>query len=192
MLMNVKRLSVDVYVKLDALREEDGGKKSGKAFIDRIKKHTNDEDNFFLDDEVQEMLENKQSFEDVEMNEEGEILMDRAKQYEADIEKGYFLQRIYVQKISKKIYFTADNVKSMLEEFRERIAKKREIIEKTKNKCKELSLWDTMVICDRCKMDVAPLKTFDFYSKELHHAKCVFGTLRRVEVDEALENEDYA
>jgi hypothetical protein len=59
MLLNVKRLSVDIYVKLDALREEDDGKKSGKAFIDRIKKHANEEDNFFLDDDVQEMLENK-------------------------------------------------------------------------------------------------------------------------------------
>jgi hypothetical protein len=126
------------------------------------------------------------------MNDEGEILLDRAKQYEADIEKGYFLQRIYVQKISKKIYFTADNVKSMLEEFRGRIEKKRGIIERMKTKCKEQSLVDTMVICDRCKMDVAPLKTFDYISKELHHAKCVFGTLRRVEVDEALESEEYA
>lgn len=41
-------------------------------------------------------MEDKKSFEDVEMNEDGEILMDRAKQYEADCEKGYFLQRIYV------------------------------------------------------------------------------------------------
>ena len=95
MLLTVKRLSVDIYVKLDALREEDDGKTKGKAFIDRIKKQQ-EEDNFFLDDDAQELLENKQSFEDVEMNDEGDILMDRAKQYEADCEKGYFLQRIYV------------------------------------------------------------------------------------------------
>lgn len=79
----------------------------------------------------------------------------------------------------------------MLEEFRGRITKKREIIDCNKKKCKELSLRDTMVICDRCKLDVAALKTFEFVSKELHFAKCVFGTLRRVEVEEALENPDY-
>lgn len=192
MLLNIKRLSVDVYVKLDALREEDDSNKTGKAFIDRIKKHAQDEDNFFLDDEVHELLENKQSFENVEMNEEGDILMDRAKQYEADCEKGYFLQRIYVQKINKKIYFTADNVKDMLDEFRGRIVKKREIISQMKQKVKELMMRDTMLICDRCKQDIAPLKTLDFVSPDLHHAKCVFGTLRKVEVEEALEHPDYA
>lgn len=192
MLLSIKRLSVDVYVKLDALREEDDGRKTGKAFIDRIKKHAHDEDNFFLDDEVQEMLENKQSFEDVEMNDEGDILMDRAKQYEQDCEKGYFLQRIYVQKINKKIYFTADNVREMLDEFRTRIVKKREIIGQMKQKIKELSLRDTTLLCDRCKQDIAPLKTLDFVSPDLHHAKCVFGTLRRVEVEEALEDPAYA
>ena len=91
MLLSIKRLSVDIFVKLEALREEDDGEKSAKAFIERIKKHANEEDNFFLDDEVQGLLEDKKSFEDVEMNDEGEILMDRAKQYEADCEKGYFL-----------------------------------------------------------------------------------------------------
>ena len=48
-----------------------------------------------------------------------------------------------------------------------------------------------MLICDRCKQDIAPLKTLDFVSPDLHHAKCVFGTFRRVEIKEALENEDY-
>lgn len=190
MLLTVKRLSVDIYVKLDALREEDDGKKSGKAFIERMRKQQ-EEDNFFLDDDVHNLLENKQSFEDVDMTEEGDILMDRAKQYEADCEKGYFLQRIYVQKISKKIYFTADHVKDMLEEFRGRITRKREIINKNKLKVKEMSMHDTMVICDRCKQDVAPLKTFDYISPDLHHAKCVFGTLKRVEADDALEKNEY-
>jgi hypothetical protein len=78
MLLSVKRLSVDVYVKLDALREEDDGKKAGKAFIERIKKHA-DENNFFLDDDTQELLEKKDTFEDVDMTEQGDILMDRAK-----------------------------------------------------------------------------------------------------------------
>jgi hypothetical protein len=96
-----------------------------------------------------------------------------------------------VQKISKKIYFTADNVKNMLEEFRDRITKKRDIINKTKLRCKEYALRDIMVICDRCKADVAPLKTFDYISPDLHYAKCVFGTLRKVDADEAISHADY-
>ena len=48
-----------------------------------------------------------------------------------------------------------------------------------------------MIICDRCKQDLAPLKTFDFISADLHHAKCVFGSFRRVEVEDALESTDY-
>ena len=79
----------------------------------------------------------------------------------------------------------------MLDEFRGRITRKRDIIGKNKLKVREMSMRDTMVICDRCKQDVAPLKTFDYISPDLHHAKCVFGTLRRVEADDALENPDY-
>jgi len=82
-------------------------------------------------------------------------------------------------------------VKDMVEEFRGRITKKRELIEKTKTKCKEFALRDTMIICDRCKQDLAPLKTFDFISADLHHAKCVFGSFRRVEVEDALQSTDY-
>jgi hypothetical protein len=44
------------------------------------------------------------------------------------------------------------------------------------------------MICDKCLADIAPLKTILFESEELHFAKCVFGTLRRVEVEEALNN----
>jgi hypothetical protein len=79
----------------------------------------------------------------------------------------------------------------MVEEFRGRITKKRELIEKTKTKCKEFALRDTMIICDRCKQDLAPLKTFDFINADLHHAKCVFGSFRRVEVEDALQSTDY-
>jgi len=125
------------------------------------------------------------------MDDEGEILENRQKRYEEDCEKGYFLQPIYVQKINKKIFFYDDLVQEMLEEFRQRISRKREIIETTKNKCREYALRDTMLICDRCKNDLAPLKTLNFVSDELHHAKCVFGTFRRVEVQEALEKPEY-
>ena len=43
-----------------------------------------------------------------------------------------------------------------------------------------------MVICDRCKQDLAPLKTFNYESHELHYAKCVFGSFRKITIEEAL------
>lgn len=43
-----------------------------------------------------------------------------------------------------------------------------------------------MVICERCKHDLAPLKTFEYESHELHYAKCVFGSFRKVTIEEAL------
>ena len=70
----------------------------------------------------------------------------------------------------------------MLEEFRSRIVKKRKLIEANKLKCKEFALRDTMIICERCRSDLAPLKTFEFHTNELHYAKCVFGAFRRIEV----------
>ena len=42
----------------------------------------------------------------------------------------------------------------MLKEFRERITKKREMIEANKLRCKEFALRDTMIICERCIVDV--------------------------------------
>ena len=73
----------------------------------------------------------------------------------------------------------------------ERIQRKRNMIEKNKQKCKEFALRDTMVICERCKSDLAPLKTFEYESHELHYAKCVFGAFRKVTAEEAM-TEEYA
>lgn len=43
-----------------------------------------------------------------------------------------------------------------------------------------------MIICDRCNQDLAPLKTVDYVSDDLHFAKCVFGTFKRVDIVDAL------
>ena len=45
-----------------------------------------------------------------------------------------------------------------------------------------------MVICERCKSDLAPIKTFVYMSPELHFAKCVFGTLMRVNHEKATQD----
>ena len=74
----------------------------------------------------------------------------------------------------------------MLTEFHSRIIKKRELIEKVKLKCKEVSLRDTMIICERCKQDLSLLKTVEYINRELHFAKCVFGYYNRIEVADAL------
>ena len=53
-----------------------------------------EEENFFFDDN--EDAENNRGFEDVNMNEEGDIMEDLQSRYERDCERGYFLQPIYV------------------------------------------------------------------------------------------------
>ena len=62
-LMSFKRLSVDLYVKLEALREEDDSKDRMK-FLKTLNKQREEEENFFLDSE--EGNQNK-GFEDVNM-----------------------------------------------------------------------------------------------------------------------------
>ena len=69
--------------------------------------------------------------------------------------------------------------------------KKRGLIEAMKLKAKELALKDTMIICERCRFDLAPLKTVDYVREDLHFAKCVFGTFKRVEVQDALTEAKY-
>lgn len=48
-----------------------------------------------------------------------------------------------------------------------------------------------MIICERCKQDLAMLKTVDFVKDDLHFAKCAFGFLRRVEIGDA-KSEKYS
>jgi hypothetical protein len=52
------------------------------------------------------------------------------------------------------------------------------------------------MVCERCSQDIAPVRTFDYVCNELHYAKCVFGSLARVELPEAqspsyLEDKDF-
>lgn len=76
----------------------------------------------------------------------------------------------------------------MKSEFRDRLDKKRKIINKMKHKCKELALKDVTLLCDKCQQEVSLLKTVKYISYDAHHAKCVFGHLRRVEIDDAVKD----
>lgn len=191
-LLAFKRISVDVYVKLQVLKEEET-KQDNKKMLETLDKQAvaAAEENFFLTEEEKGVIEQGKGFEDVTMNDEGEIIMDRQARYEEECEKGYFLQPIYVQKIQQKIYLYDSKVTDMLKEFQDRIQRKRSMIEKNNLKCKEFALKDTMVICERCKSDLAPLKTFDYESHEFHYAKCVFGSFRKITFEEA-KHQDYA
>ena len=62
-LLSFKRLSVDLYVKLEALREEDDSKDRMK-FLKTLNKQREEEENFFLDTEEGN---NNKGFEDVNM-----------------------------------------------------------------------------------------------------------------------------
>lgn len=104
---------------------------------------------------------------------------------------GYFLQPIYVEKLVKKIYLYDELVKKMLTEFRERLIAKRAAIGRTKQVFKEYSLQQVTMICQRCREDIAPLKTFNYEHHDRHLAKCVFGTLYRVEIEDAQTNPLY-
>ena len=73
----------------------------------------------------------------------------------------------------------------MEDEFKRRVAEKRATIKKMKQRYKELSLLEAYLICERCLQDIAPLKTFEYVNDAMHNAKCVFGSLKRVEIEEA-------
>jgi len=60
-----------------------------------------------------------------------------------------------------------------------------------KLKMKEHALTDALMICERCNQDIAPMRTFDFICNDLHYAKCVFGSLIRVELPEAQSSNMY-
>lgn len=118
-----KRLSVDIFVKLEALREEEESKNTAQ-FLKTLKLQAEEEKNFFFDESADG--EQNKGFEDVNMSEDNEIIgNDLQNRYEADCERGFFLQPIYVQKIKRKIYFYDELVGEMLEEFHDRIVKKR-------------------------------------------------------------------
>ena len=75
-LLGFKRISVDIYVKLQALKEEDA-LQDNKKLLETLNKQADGEENFFLTDEDKTQLDEGKGFEDVTMNDEGEIIMDR-------------------------------------------------------------------------------------------------------------------
>ena len=81
-----------------------------------------------------------------------------------------------------------DLVYDMKNEFKDRLAKKRSIIDRMKHKCKEMALKDVTLLCEKCETEVGLLKTVHYVSDEMHHARCVFGFLKRVEVDDAIKD----
>ena len=78
----------------------------------------------------------------------------------------------------------------MKSEFRDRLDKKRKIINKMKHKCKELALKDATLLCDRCQQEVSLLKTVTYIADDTHIAKCVFGHLRRAEIHDCVKDAD--
>lgn len=58
-----------------------------------------------------------------------------------------------------------------------------------KHKSKELGLKDVTLLCERCNLDVSLLKTLNFVKEDMHQAKCVFGFLERVEIDQVIKDE---
>jgi hypothetical protein len=51
-----------------------------------------------------------------------------------------------------------------------------------KLKLRENQLREVTLICDRCYYDISLLKTMEFISTEYHYAKCVFGSLKKIEI----------
>jgi hypothetical protein len=80
----------------------------------------------------------------------------------------------------------------MENEFKLRVRDKRNMIQKMRLKAKEHGLTEAVMICEKCCHDIAPMRTFDYINNDLHYAKCVFGTLQRVELTEAQQSEMYA
>ena len=117
----------------------------------------------------------------------------RAKQakYEKECAMGYFLQTITVQKLKQKIFFYDDLVREMETEFKLRVKEKRNAIQRMRLKTKEHGLTEAIMICERCSADIAPIRTFDFVNDDLHYAKCVFGSLQRVDLADAQQNPLY-
>lgn len=76
-------------------------------------------------------------------------------------------------------------------EFKARIQAKRELITRMGLRMKEHALTEATLICERCSQDIAPIRTFDYISNDIHYAKCVFGSLQRVELVEAQEDPKY-
>ena len=70
-LLSFKRISVDIYVKLTALQQEDKLHDNRKMLETLSKQNVVDEENFFLSEEDRNMLEDGKGFETADMDEYG-------------------------------------------------------------------------------------------------------------------------
>ena len=109
-LLSYNRLSVEIFVKLEALKEDDQTNDS-KKMLKKLESKTDQEENFFLNEEEKNALNDVKQFEDTSIFyddvdskfESGEKL-DRHERHEIDCEKGFFLQMIYSQILKKQIH----------------------------------------------------------------------------------------
>ena len=67
-LFSFKRLSVDIFIKLEALREEDETE-NAKGFLKTLKQAQEEEENFFFDENTD--AQQNLGFEDVNMTSDG-------------------------------------------------------------------------------------------------------------------------
>lgn len=200
-LFTLERLSLDIYRKLQALRDEDESN-DRKILLKQQKKIRDiergyEEDNFFLEDdetnnfayeEVNQVQDqDDEKYENVQKELDKEDI-ERQKRYQIESEKGYFLQPVYAEKMSSKIFLYNDMVRNMKHEFKDRLKNKRDIIHKMRHLCKEYAVNDATLLCGFCESEVSLLKTVRYKSDDMHQATCIFGFLKRIEVKEAKED----
>lgn len=90
-LLNFQRISLDIYNKLQALRDEDDSN-DRVQFLKKQKLMGLEEKNFFLEEEIED-ARNGKGYEEVQIEEDGQIMetVDKAERQNMEAERGYFL-----------------------------------------------------------------------------------------------------
>ena len=94
-------------------------------------------------------------------------------------------------KIEKEIHLFDEKVKEIVTDFKNRLEIKRKQIKKTEEAFTKSSITKATVRCKICETEVAKVSTLKYISDEKHHAKCSFGYLSRLEIQEACQNPKY-
>jgi hypothetical protein len=93
-LLGFQRLSLDIFIKLQALRDEDdsGDRLQFLKKQQMLKELGTEETNFFLEEEIED-ARNGKGYEEVQIEEDGQIMetIDKTERQNLEAGKGYFL-----------------------------------------------------------------------------------------------------
>lgn len=149
----------------------------GQAILDAAQSEMNIPQTSLVD--IKKELSGEYTEFTAERKEEAELIIQ--KKYEQNAEKGYFLQSIMVEQLTRKIYLYNNMIQQMREQLRDEILEKKKKIRQVEILFMENTIKEPHLVCAvrNCNKNLGPIKNFTYIAPNMHHMRCSFAYARQ-------------